>query len=180
MLAVKLRVDEGRARKALEGLRKGIIRRERLEGVKLVWLPCAIVKVKMFEQERFANKQLNVSEVINVYDLVQAQWTGMSFSYFPETEEAEGIQAVEKRYEVGDVVSRLKTLNSIRNYMAFASYGISANAVGVEVEEAREVYYPVYVGKISGKSGERFAVISGVSGNLTAINRELARVMWES
>ncbi len=179
MLAVKLRVDEGKARKSLEGLRKGIIRREKLEGVKLVWLPCAIVKVKMFEQERFANKQLNVSEVINVYDLVQAQWTGMSFSYFPEVEEIE-VPALKKNYEVEDIVSRLKTLNSMRNYMAFASYGISANAVGVEVEEAKEVCYPVYVGKISGKSGERFVAISGVSGNLTAINKELAKIMWES
>ncbi len=191
MLVVRAKVDEKKARKVFESLRKGLIRREKIEGIKLVWLPCAIIRVRMFEQEKFADRQLNVSEIINVYDLVQGVWTGMSFSYFPEFEELDDAERddvklsedlkkgvkIDRKYEVEDVIRRLKSLNSI---VAFAGYGLSANAVGVEVEEAREAYYPIYVGKITGKSGSRYVAISGVSGNPTAIGQDFARLLWES
>ncbi len=166
---IPAKVDEGRVRKTLMNVRKGLIRKEKIEGVKLVWVPVALLKLRIYEKERFANRPVNVVELINVYELVSGQWTGLSFSTPPELREEEELKPkAEKKVEVEELLKRIEGLNILKNHLMFAAYGISANAEGVDVLEVVEAYYPFYIGKIVGK-GERFVAVSGVSGNIAGL-----------
>ncbi len=175
MKAVPLRVEEEKARKVILNLRKGFIRKENLEGIKLLWLPVAIVKLEVVEKDKISGAK--IVELINVYELIDGLWTGLSFTYPPKVEELE-VEAVEKRIEIDKLVKLLEGLNMFRDHVKFAAFGISANASELRVVEAEEVLYPFYIGKLRGKL-DRYVAISGVSGNIAGLRSETLRGLYE-
>ncbi len=176
MKAVPLRVEEEKARKTILNLRKGFIRKENLEDIKLLWLPVAIVKLEVVEKDKISGAK--IVELINVYELIDGLWTGLSFSYPPEVEELE-VEAVEKRVEIDKLIKLLEGLNVFKDHVKFAAFGISANASELRVVEVEEVLYPFYVGKLRGKV-DRYVVISGVSGNIAGLRSETLKELYES
>ncbi|GEM_PF-2979868 len=180
MKIVSLKVGLEEAKKTILSQRKGLIKKEKLEGVKLLWIPVAIIKLRVIEKDKFEFVGPKIVEIMNVYELVDGLWTGLSFSYPPKIEEVESLDEgkVEKNVDVEKLVRFLEELNVFKNHLKFAAFGISANASELKVLDVIEVYYPFYIGKLVGKT-DRYVIVSGVSGNLAGMRTETLKNLYE-